>query len=339
MDKQNDTLSIAILGLGHYGTLVADAMSGCKRAVLTGAISRDADKRKEWQKKYELKPENCYDEDSLEKIIDNKEINCIYIITPNTLHHEHVLRAATTGKHIICEKPLATTEREAREMIDACNKAGVRLLVGYRLHFEPHTLEVVKMRKNGDFGKIQYFSGLCGYLVKDAQISRLDKDLSGGGSLLDIGIYSINGARYMTGLEPEWITAQKTKTDREKFEEGVDETIQFQMGFPGGAMASCLSTYNMQHLDRFFLNGEKGFAYMYPATGYGPIGGHTHAGEINAPDVNQQAAQLDAMAGIIFDGEEPMIPVDGEEAIKDIQIIEAIYEAANSGKRIILHPG
>lgn len=339
MNQQNEPLRIAILGLGSYGTLVADAMRDCQRAVLTGVISRDGDKRKEWQEKYGLKPENCYDEDDFESIKDNREINCIYIITPNTLHHRHVLRAATTGKHIICEKPLTTSVSEAREMIDACKKVGVRLLVGYRLHFEPHTLEVVKMLKKGAFGKIQYFSGLSGYMVKDTQKSRLDKDLSGGGSLLDIGIYSINGARYMTGLEPEWVTAQKTKTDPEKFEAGVDETIQFQMGFPGGAIASCLSTYNMQHLDRFFLNGEKGFAYMYPATGYGPIRGHTHEGDIEAPDINQQVIQLDAMAGIIFDGEEPLIPVDGEEAIKDIRIIEAIYEAANTGNRISLNPG
>ena len=75
---------------------------------------------------------------------------------------------------------------------------------------------------------------------------------------MDIGIYAINGARYMLGEEPTWVTAQEVKNDPVKFKEGVDETITFQMGFPSGAVASCLSTYSMNNLDRFFLNGEKG---------------------------------------------------------------------------------
>ena len=140
----------------------------------------------------------------------------------------------------------------------------------------------------------------------------------------------------MIGEEPVWVTAQETKTDPEKFKEGVDETIQFQLGFPGGAVASCLSTYSMNNLDRFFLNGEQGFAELSPATGYGPIKGRTNKGELNQPVVTHQTVQMDEMAGIILQGKQPVVPVDGEEALKDLKIIDAIYEAAKTGKKVNL---
>ncbi len=131
--------------------------------------------------------------------------------------------------------------------------------------------------------------------------------------MMDIGIYSINGARYMIGEEPIWVTAQETKNDPVKFKEGIDETIQFQMGFPGGAVASCLSTYAVNHLDRFYLAGIKGFAEMQPSTGYGPIKARTNKGDLNFKHITHQTVQMDEMAGIILENREPLIPVNGEE--------------------------
>jgi predicted dehydrogenase len=154
---------------------------------------------------------------------------------------------------------------------------------------------------------------------------------------MDIGIYAINGSRYMVGEEPIWVTAQETKTNPEKFKEGVDETIQFQLGFSGGAVASCLSSYNMNNLDRFFLNAEKGFAELQPATGYGPIKGRTNKGELDYPHVAHQTIQMEKMAGIILTGEQTIVPVDGEEALKDLKIIDAIYLAVKTGKKINLN--
>ncbi len=132
------------------------------------------------------------------------------------------------------------------------------------------------------------------------------------------------------------VTAQETKTDYERFKEGIDETIQFQLGFPGGAVASCLSTYNMNNLDRFFLNGEKGFAELQPATGYGPIKGRTNKGELTQPHVTHQTLQLEEMAGIILENKQPVVPVDGDEALKDLKVIDAIYLAIKTGKRVDL---
>jgi predicted dehydrogenase len=339
MDHHNEAyegpvLRVAIMGLGSYGTRVAEAIQACTKAKLVGVISGTPSKVKDWQSKYGIPVKNCYNYENFDNIKSNPDIDAVYVITPNGLHHDQVIRVAKAGKHAICEKPMAVNAREGQEMVDACKKANVKLLVGYRMHFEPKTLEVIRMRKAGDFGKVLFFQGLCGFTIGDPSQWRLNKQLSGGGSIMDIGIYAINGARYMTGEEPFWVTAQETRTDHVKFKEGVDETIQFQFGFPGGATASCLSTYNMNNLDRFFLNGEKGFAELQPSTGYGPIMGRTNKGELTQPITVHQTVQMDEMAAIIFHNKQPVVPIDGEEAVKDLKIIDAIYLAAKTGKKV-----
>ena len=138
----------------------------------------------------------------------------------------------------------------------------------------------------------------------------------------------------MVGEEPIWVTAQETKTDPVKFKEGVDETIQFQMGFPSGAVASCLSTYQMRHLDRFFMTGDDGFVEMKPSTGYGPIEGKTHLGPLTQPHKTHQTIQMDEMAQIILEDKKQLVSVSGEEGVKDMKIIEAIYKAAKTGMRV-----
>jgi len=338
-DKTPDegpVLRVAIMGLGSYGTRVAEAMQSCKKAKLTGVISGHPAKIKAWQAKYNIPEKNCYNYENFDQVKNNPDIDAVYVITPNALHHDQVIRVARAGKHVICEKPMAVNAREGQEMVDACRQAKVRLLVGYRMHFEPHTLEVIRLRKEGAFGKVLFFQGLSGFTIGDSSQWRLNRSLSGGGSLMDIGIYSVNGSRYMIGEEPIWVTAEETKTDPVKFREGVDETIAFQLGFPGGSVASCLSTYSMNNLDRFFLNGTNGFAELQPATGYGPIRGRTNRGELDQPVVTHQTVQMDEMAGILLERKQPIVPVDGEEAVKDLKILDAIYLAARTGKKISL---
>ena len=337
-DKPYDgpLLRVAIMGLGSYGTRVADAMQACTKAKLVGVISGTPAKITAWQAKYNIPEKNCYNYENFDNIKDNPDIDAVYVITPNALHKDQAIRVAKAGKHVISEKPMALNAKEGQQMVDACKKAKVKLLVGYRMHFEPKTLEVIRMRKDGELGKIMFFQGLTGFRIGDPSQWRLNKALAGGGSLMDIGIYAINGARYMVGEEPNWVTAQETKTDNVKFKEGVDETIQFQFGFPSGAVASCLSTYNMNGLDKFYLNGEKGFAEMQPSTGYGPIKGRTHKGELTQPHTTHQTVQMEEMAGIILEGKQPIVAVDGEEGVKDLKIIDAIYEAVKSGKKVSL---
>lgn len=337
--RQGATLRVALMGLGSYAERVAEAMQSSKRARLAGLISGTPSKLQEWGTKFGVAEKHRYNYENFDRIKDDPDIDAVYIITPNALHRDQAIRVARAGKHVICEKPMAVNAREGQDMVDACSEAGVKLLVGYRMHFEPKTLEVIRMRKAGDFGSIRFFQGLCGFRIGDPGQWRLDKALAGGGAMMDIGIYAINGARYMVGEEPVWVTAQETKTDPVKFKQGVDETIQFQLGFPSGAVASCLSTYQMNHLDRFFMTGEKGFAELLPATGYGPIEGRTHKGELTQPHVMHQTLQMDEMAGILLDGNIPVVPVDGAEGLKDLKIIDAIYAACATGRRQELRLG
>ncbi|MEO9892316.1 Gfo/Idh/MocA family oxidoreductase [Aurantibacter sp.] len=327
-------LRVAIMGLGSYGSRVAKAMVDCKKAKLVGVISGTPSKIKDWQAKYSIPKKNCYNYDNFDAIKDNDDIDAVYIITPNGLHCDQTIRVAKAGKHVICEKPMAISVAEGQKMVDACKAAKVKLLIGYRMHYEPKTKALIQMRMNGEFGTPKFFQGQSGFVIGDPTQWRLNKELAGGGAMMDIGIYSINGARYILGEDPIWITAQETKTDPVKFKEGVDETIQFQMGFASGAVANCLSSYNIGNLDRFYMSGSDGWLEMKPSTGYGPIKGRTHKGELNQPHVTHQTLQMDGMAELIFNGKQPIVPLDGEEGVKDMKIIEAIFEAAKTGKKV-----
>jgi predicted dehydrogenase len=329
-------LRVALMGLGGYCDRVAKAIQACPRVKITGLISGTPAKLAAWGTKYQVPESSRYSYETVDQIKANQEIDAVYITTPNALHKDNVIQIARAGKHVIVEKPMALNAKEGKEMVDYCKTAGVQLLVGYRMHLEPKTLEVVRKRREGEFGKILFFQGLSGFVIGDPKQWRLNKALAGGGSMMDIGIYSVNGARYMIGEEPIWVTAQETKTDFDKFKEGVDETIQFQMGFPSGAIASCLSTYALNNLDRFFLDGTKGFAELKPATGYGPIMARTHQGEIEFPHVMHQTVQMDEMAKFILDGKQPIIPMNGEEGLQDLRIVDAIYKAVKTGKKVTI---
>ena len=220
-------LRVAIMGLGSYANRVARAMETCSRAKITGLVSGTPSKIKDWQKRYGIPKKNCYHYNNLEEIESNPDIDAVYIITPNGLHCEHTLKVAGAGKHVICEKPMAINALEGKQMVDACEAAGVQLLIGYRMHFEPKTLEAINLRQSGILGKIMFFQGLSGFKIGNPNQWRLNLNLSGGGAMMDIGIYSVNGARYMVGEDPIWVSAQQTKTNPSKFKDGIDETIQF----------------------------------------------------------------------------------------------------------------
>src|SRR5690606_9806421 len=153
----------------------------------------------------------------------------------------------------------------------------------------------------------------------------------GGGAMMDVGIYAIQGARYSVGEEPNYVTAQEYKTDPVKFKE-VDETIFWQMEFPGGAVSNSSTSY-ASHVERLFISAENGWVELRPAFGYGPIKGRTNKGDLNLPVVNQQAKQLDGMSLCLRENRETT--ATGEEGLKDLRVIEAIYQSIREGgKRI-----
>jgi predicted dehydrogenase len=334
--KADKQLRVAILGLGGYANIVARGMKDCKIAKLTGIITGTPSKIPIWKEKYGIEDKNVYNYENMHEIKNNPDIDLVYVITPNSLHHKHVLQVAAAGKHVICEKPVADNAKQAREMIAACEKAGVKFYIGYRLHFEPHTRELIRMREAGEFGKIMHVNNYAGFKIGDPTQWRLKKALAGGGAMMDVGVYSLNGARYCTGEEPIWVTAQESKTDKVKFAE-VDETITFQLGFPSGIIANCGCTYNFNRVEGLKLMGEKGWAELNPAFGYGPIRGTTHLGPINQPDVTHQAYQMDGIAECILNNK-PDPNVSGHEGLKDMVVVDAVYESLRQdGKKIFIN--
>jgi len=334
--KADKQLRVAILGLGGYANIVARGMKDCKIAKLTGIITGTPSKIPIWKEKYGIEDKNVYSYDNMHEIKNNPDIDIVYVITPNSLHHKHVLMVAAAGKHVICEKPMADNAKQAREMIAACEKAGVKLYIGYRLHFEPHTKELIRMREAGEFGKVMHVNNYAGFKIGDPTQWRLKKALAGGGAMMDVGVYSLNGARYCTGEEPIWVTAQEGKTDPVKFAD-VDETVTFQLGFPSGIVANCGCTYNFNHVEALKLMGDKGWAELNPAFGYGPIRGTTHLGPLNQPDVTHQAYQMDGIAECILNGKaDPN--VTGQEGLKDMIVVDAVYESLRKeGKKIFIN--
>lgn len=328
-------LRVALMGLGGYARRVADAIKQCEMVTLAGIVTGTPSKAVAWKKEWGIPDKNIYNYENLGEIRNNPAIDAVYVITPNSLHHQHVLQVAAAGKHVICEKPLADNAAQAKEMIDACKAAGVKLLVGYRLHFEPHTQELIRMRTAGELGKIEHVNTYMGFRIGDPNQWRLKKALAGGGALMDVGVYAINGARYATGEEPIWVSAQEIKTDPVKFAE-VDETVLFQLGFPSGTVASCGTTYNFNNYERLYVIGEKNFVELSPAYGYGPIRGRTKQGPMNLPHIVHQALQMDGMADCILN-DTPDPNVTGEEGWKDMKVVDAIYESIRrDGSRVTI---
>lgn len=322
-------LRVALMGLGSYAKRVAEAMKQCELATLTGIVSGTPSKIDEWKKAYGIADKNVYNYDNVGDIKNNPDIDAVYVITPNSLHHKHVLQIAATGKHVICEKPVADNAAQATEMIAACKKAGVKFFIGYRLHFEPHTRELIRMRESGELGAIRHVNTYMGFKIGDPTQWRLKKALAGGGAMMDVGVYAINGARYATGEEPVWVSAQEVKTDPVKFSE-VDETILFQLGFPSGVVASCGTTYNFNNYERLYVTGDKGFAELAPAYGYGPIKGRSNKGPMELPHTVHQTLQMDGIANCILN-DAPDPNVTGEEGLSDMKVIDAVYESIRKG--------
>ena len=215
-------------------------------------------------------------------------------------------------------------------MIAACKAASVRFFVGYRLHFEPFNLEARRVGQKKEFGNVKVIQSEFGFKAGDPNQWRLKKSLAGGGAMMDVGIYCIQANRYCTGEEPTFVTAQEFKTDREKFKE-VDETIFWQMEFPGGAVSNSITSY-ASNLERLFLSAENGWLELKPAYGYGPLAGKTSKGELKLPIVHHQTVQLDEMSLAIINKKE--ITATGEEGLRDMKVIEAIYKSiADGGKR------
>ncbi|WMJ73386.1 Gfo/Idh/MocA family oxidoreductase [Cytophagaceae bacterium ABcell3] len=329
---KNGKYGIALVGLGKYATnQLAQAIEHSESFYLAGIVTGSPDKAKKWKEKYNLKDESIYDYSTFDNISKNKEIEVVYIVLPNSMHAEYTIRAAQAGKHVICEKPMASNTLECKQMISACEDAGVRLLIGYRLHFEPHNQEIIKLGQEKELGNIKHIKAGFGFEAGSPGQWRLKK-MFGGGALMDVGIYCIQAARHITGMEPLYINYAEITRQDGKFEE-VDGEIKFEIEFPGEIKAVCEASF-AKNIDYVHAETEEGWFELSPAFEYQGLKGSTSNGPLNIENINQQKAQLDAMADAIYNNTE--ITADAEEGLKDMGIIEAIFKAAETGKPVNL---
>lgn len=323
-------LGVALVGLGKYSTeQLAPALLETKHCYLAGIVTGTESKTAEWKVKYDIPDSNIYNYENFDQVRNNDAIDILYIVLPNALHAEYVIRGAKAGKHIMCEKPMGLSVQECDEMITACKAAGKMLSIGYRLHFEPHHRDVMKMGQAKVFGDLTHINAKHG--SADTTGWRLDKKLAGGGPLMDLGIYCIQAARYTIGMEPIAVRANEgEKTNPGAFKD-VEESVSWEMEFPGGLMVNCETSYSAE-LNLLHADATHGWFELSPAFAYEGIKGKTATGFIDLPNVNQQALQMDDFAhAILTNG---TVKVTGEMGRTDVKIIEAIYKAMKTGKQV-----
>ena len=327
-------LGVALLGLGRYsyGEL-RPALKQTRYCQLAGVVTGHPEKAASWAAEFNLPKKNLYNYDNFDSIANNPDIDIVYVVTPPALHPEYVIRAARAGKHVISEKPMATSVADCRAMIDACKKANVKFSIGYRMHFDPYAKELMRLQRDGDFGPFMKTSGDFGFVMSQPEW-RIDKKLGGGGPMMDVGTYVVQAACMATGQTPVAVTAHEEPKLRPDFFKEVEETIDFRLEFPDGATCDGIASFN-HNTCRFRADGSKGWIdFQTAAFGYQVGTVVTSRGPLQYPNPNQQALQIDDFAACIVSDRPTSVP--GEMGLRDMKIITAVYEAARTGKRVMV---
>jgi predicted dehydrogenase len=326
-----EKLNIALVGLGGYASgQLAPALQETKLCRLNGIVTGTPAKEDQWAQQYSIAQENMYNYDTFDQIADNDAIDAVYIVLPNSMHAEYGIRAAEAGKHVISEKPMTTSVADAQAMVDACNKAGTKLSIGYRLHFEPHHEEIMRLGQEQVFGPLKQIEGAHAFTINDPSRWRLDKELAGGGPLMDVGIYVIQASLYTTGTLPLSVTARSESGNEKLFSE-VEETINWELQFPDGVTAKGMSSY-AKGASYHRTEAQDGKFEISPAYSYDGLKGQVDGEALGYPQENQQAMQMDAFADHILNGAPNRVP--GEMGVRDMKILYAIYEAAETGQKV-----
>lgn len=333
-------LGWAIVGLGNLAiNQILPGFAKVEKSKIVALVSGHRDKADKLAARYAVRPQNIYNYENYEELKNNPEVDIIYIVLPNSMHAEYTIRGAQAGKHILSEKPMATSVKDGEDMIAACRRANKKLMIAYRCRYEPFNQNLIKLAQDKEIiGPIRAVVSDHGFNIGDPKQWRLNKALAGGGSLMDIGVYALNAARYCTGEEPTEINAMEF-TDRSdiRFKE-VEDMINFQLRFPSGALANCTSSYGYAGQNRIRVIGTKGWVELEPATGYTGarlrlrLGGQLTERDLQPKD--HFAAEMDHFSECVMNDQEPL--TSGEEGVRDLKYMRAIYEAAKTGKTIRL---
>jgi predicted dehydrogenase len=336
-DPPGKKVGWAIVGLGQLSIYqILPAFAKCERSRVAALVSGHPDKAAKLARRYGVNPGSIYNYQNYDSIKDNREVDVIYVVLPNGMHAEYTIRGHQAGKHVLCEKPMANTPEDCQRMIDAAREASRKLMVAYRCRYEPVNQAMIKMARDQELGPIKVIVADHGFNIGDPAQWRLNKTLAGGGSLMDIGIYSLQATRYITGEEPVEVSAMVYSAPGDVRFKEVEETINFQLRFPSGVLANCTSSYGYSGQNRYRVIATKGWFELEPATSYTGLRMRVRRGNgLEERDVQQRdhfAAEMDHMSECVMADKPPLTP--GEEGWRDLKVMMAIYEAAKTGRTV-----
>jgi predicted dehydrogenase len=327
-------VGFAAVGLGSISDIFMRACADSQTAKITALVTgHPAEKGSKYAAMYGIPKNSIYTYEQYERLADNKEVDAVYIGLPNSMHCEYTVRAARIGKHVLCEKPMAISSAECRTMIQECRAANVKLMIAYRVHYDPTWQQAMEIVRSGGIGDIQSFQG--GFFNQQrAGAWRLSRKLGGGGSLLDVGIYPLNAIRHLTREEPTSFTAVVSTRDFSGRFAEVEQSVEWTMKLPSGIIASCGCSYGQTGPSFLTVDGDKGYLQLQPAFLYDGV--HL-LGRVNGQEIDvlgagkapfQFTLEAEHFADCIRHNHRPESP--GEEGLKDILAIEAIYRAAGT---------
>lgn len=336
-------IGFAIVGLGHLSLdEILPAFGQCKKSKVVALVSGSPEKMQRVAQQYGIKPENCYSYQDYDQLRENKDVQVIYIVLPNSMHAEYTIRGAQAGKHILCEKPMANSAADCQAMIDACKKADRKLMVAYRIQYEPNNRMIRQMVQDKKYGTVKFIEAVNAQNSANPKHWRHIKALAGGGALPDIGLYCLNTIRYLLGEEPTEVFAYQYSTPGDERFREVEELMTWQMKFPSGIYASCSTHYGVHESRRYRVHAVNGWMELAPAFSYKGIRMQTshaegkieHTDQPKIAEKNQFAAEMDHFSECIRQNQQPFTP--GEEGLQDQRIMEAIYQSAREGKPVKL---
>ncbi len=338
-----ERVGIAVVGLGRLALEeILPAFGMSLKARVAGLVSGSIEKMRVVGSQYGVSPNAQYGLEDWHSLAANPDISAVYIVTPNALHREHVIAAAEAGKHVLCEKPMATSSAEARDMIAACERSGVKLMIAYRCQYEPTNRRAIDLVRSGKYGTVRLIEACNTQVQGPPDQWRLKLALAGGGVLPDIGLYCLNGARAVTGEEPVEVFARTQTDPSDKRFAQVEDTIAFMLRFPSGAIAQCAASYSAHEskdmrvrLGEASLDIGNAFAYRGQSLRVARrVGDEEAVDALVVPAKNQFALEIDHFADCVLTGRRPRTP--GEEGLQDHVLMEALYRSAQTGLPVSL---
>ncbi len=321
-----------VIGLGEIAKHFMGGVKQSERAKITGLVSGHREKAEGIAAQFGVPKESIYSYEDMDRMRENKAIDAVYVALPNSMHAEYTIRSAKAGKHVLCEKPMCTSVEDGERMIAACKAANVKLMIAYRCQYEPLNMESIQLIRSGAIGEVQSIESAFGFNATKG-VWRLDKKMAGGGSLFDVGIYSLNATRYLTGEEPAEFRAFASTRDHDGRFESMEENVSWVTRFPSGILASCSTTYGANMPGFFKVNGSKGWVEMGPAFVYeglrlrASLADKQEIDKMNPEkDPTQFQREAEHMAECIRENRTPKTP--GEEGLRDMRHMVAIYRAA-----------